>query len=284
MKPLRNRSLLLALLVWLAAPAGAQTPAVIRPVVSHAAPKRAISNSAFQPGEKLEFAISYSGWLTAGYAYFSVGKQLSTHKGKSCYVIQGTGRSVPAFDWIYLVRDSFTTYVDAQRLVPHTYERIVHEGDYNFADKVSFDHEQRRIRTGKKGEFEMDGLTHDLLSAFYYARNLGLTNFTVGQSYEMPVFLDDKTYNLGMTVLGREVVETELGKFNCLKITPKLVTGRVFKEDGEPMLLWVTDDANYIPIKITSPLVVGSVQVRLIKYSGLRHPLTAKIEPEKKKK
>lgn len=234
-------------------------------------------NKAFQPGERLVFRISYGGWLTAGEAEFNVSPKYTTLLGRKCYVIHGKGNSVGGFNWVYKVQDSFKSYVDAKKLVPYTYQRVVHEGDYEFEDEVWFDHAKQEIRTGKKGNHKMGKLTHDMLSAFYYARCLNLKDFKEGQSYEMPVFLDDKIYNLGLTVLGRETIRTPLGKYKCIKISPKLVTGRVFKEGDEGMVLWVTDDENYIPLRITSPLIVGSVRVELSGYYHLRNPVTSLV-------
>jgi hypothetical protein len=49
-------------------------------------------------------------------------------------------------------------------------------------------------------------------------------------------------------------------------------------EGGERMTIWVTDDENHIPIRIESPIIVGSIKVDMKSYEGLRHPLSSIIE------
>jgi hypothetical protein len=75
--------------------------------------------------------------------------------------------------------------------------------------------------------------------------------------------------------LGREVIETEAGKFAALKIRPQVVEGRVFK-DSEAITMWVTDDENHIPLRAQSEIWVGSLKADLIKMSDIRNPLTSK--------
>ncbi|MFN5145472.1 MAG: DUF3108 domain-containing protein [Bacteroidota bacterium] len=41
------------------------------------------------------------------------------------------------------------------------------------------------------------------------------------------------------------------------------------------MTVWVTDDANHIPVRIESPIVVGKVKVDMMGYSNLRYPLSS---------
>jgi hypothetical protein len=51
--------------------------------------------------------------------------------------------------------------------------------------------------------------------------------------------------------------------------------GRVFKEE-EAMHLWVSNDANKIPVRIQTDLLIGSLRADLTEYSGLVAPLNKK--------
>jgi hypothetical protein len=44
------------------------------------------------------------------------------------------------------------------------------------------------------------------------------------------------------------------------------------------MIVWVTNDQNKIPLYIETPIVVGTIKVKLISYKGLRNPESAKIK------
>lgn len=88
--------------------------------------------------------------------------------------------------------------------------------------------------------------------------------------------IDDEEYDMYVRYDGKEVYETKLGKFNCVKIKPLLMSGQVFKE-GEGMTLWVTDDDNRIPVRIESDLRVGRITCDLKSYGGNKYPFTSKI-------
>jgi hypothetical protein len=77
---------------------------------------------------------------------------------------------------------------------------------------------------------------------------------------------------MGIKFLGRETVATKLGKFQCLKFSPQLERGRIFKEQ-EGMTLWISDDLNHIPIRLESDLLIGSIKIDLSDYSGLSNIL-----------
>jgi Protein of unknown function (DUF3108) len=233
-----------------------------------------VTNNAFLPGEKLTYVLRY-GWFTAGEATFSVEIDQPIVNNRRTYHLRGTGKTVSAFEWFYTVRDEFDTWVDQDALLPYRYVRKVHEGKTKFVDEVKFDH-QTGVISGGKGTFTAQSLTFDLVSALYYSRCSDLRTTPVGQFVNVPVFLDDKIYPLGFKVLGRETVRIGYGKFRCLVITPKVVTGTLFT-DKDNLKIWVTDDENQIPIKIYSPLVVGNVNAELVSFANLRNPIAAAV-------
>jgi hypothetical protein len=52
-------------------------------------------------------------------------------------------------------------------------------------------------------------------------------------------------------------------------------SGRVFKAQ-ESVTLWITDDANKIPIKMKADLSVGSLRAELEQYKGLANAFKKK--------
>jgi len=229
----------------------------------------------FQPGEKLVYRVHY-GWLTAGEAVFEVYPKLYLVNGLIAYVFRGSGKTASAFEWFYKVRDYMDTYVDTAQMRSLLYYRYVNEGDFHFVDTVYFDYERMEVR-GRKGTFPMVDGVMDMLGAFYYARRLDIRSMPDGTVVPIPVFLDDKIYDLGMKILGREKIKTDLGTFRCIKITPLVVADRVFRGEAE-MIMWVTDDENLIPVKITSPVIVGNVSATLVRYENLKYPLSSRIK------
>ncbi len=229
----------------------------------------------FQLGEKLVYRVHY-GWLTAGEAVFEVYSKLYTVQGLPAYVFRGSGKTAATFEWFYKVRDYMDTYVDTAQMRSLLYYRYVNEGDFHFVDTVHFDYERLEIH-GRKGLFPMKDGVMDMLGAFYYARRLDIRSMPEGTVIPIPVFLDDQVYDLGMKILGRETIKTELGTLRCIKIAPLVVADRVFR-GKEEMLMWVTDDENLIPMKITSPVIIGSVSATLVRHEGLKFPLAARVK------
>ena len=91
-----------------------------------------------------------------------------------------------------------------------------------------------------------------------------------------PCSLIMKYINMYIRYVGKETIKTKYGKFNAIKFKPLLIKGTIF-EGGEKMTVWVTDDANHIPVRIESPIVVGKVKIDMMSYENLRHPLTSLI-------
>jgi hypothetical protein len=116
----------------------------------------------------------------------------------------------------------------------------------------------------------------DVLSAIYYARNIDFDRYKPGDKIPFSMFIDNEVYELFIRYLGKEVVKTRYGRYNAIKFRPLLIKGTIF-EGGEKMNVWVSDDRNHIPLRIESPITVGSVKVDMKGYSNLRHPFTSKI-------
>ena len=79
------------------------------------------------------------------------------------------------------------------------------------------------------------------------------------------------------TTWERKPSKQNMERFNAIKLKPLLLKGSVF-EGGEKMTVWVSDDANHIPIRIESPIVVGKVKVDMMSNKNLRYPLTSLIK------
>jgi hypothetical protein len=58
---------------------------------------------------------------------------------------------------------------------------------------------------------------------------------------------------------------------------PVVMKGRVFKNE-EDLTVYVSDDDNKIPLQIKANILIGSVKMTLTDYSGLKNPMTSKID------
>jgi hypothetical protein len=90
------------------------------------------------------------------------------------------------------------------------------------------------------------------------------------------MFMDDQVYSLYIRYMGKEIIKTRYGKFRAIKFKPMLISGTIF-EGGEKMAVWVSDDPNHIPLRIESPITVGSVKVDMMSYKNLRYPISSLV-------
>lgn len=229
--------------------------------------------NAFQPGEKIVYRVHY-GAVTAGEVSFEIDPTIYPYGNRKTYRYVVNAASASSFESFYKYKTYFETYVDTEALFPWRYTRTTQEGDYHYDDNVTFNHYTNTI-VGKKGTFQVNDNTQDIISVFYYARCLSFDKLTPGKIYKMPMtFLDDKTHAGAFKYYGKEVIKTPLGRITTHKVSPVLDDGSVFHGEEE-MKIWITADANKIPVKITSPVIVGSITVDLKSYSGLKNPFTS---------
>jgi hypothetical protein len=241
-------------------------------------PYRTVENDVFSHGEELKYKVFYDSWMTywitAGIGTMSISPESHTVQGRETFKIEVTGNSVGIFTLFYKVRDKFTSYVDKQAIVPLEFYRKTHEGSFRMFDEVVFDHENLSATSPKMVKHIPPGV-QDVVSAFYYMRTMDFDTAKKGDAYYIDFYLDDSVYNSRVIFMGRDWVETSLGKFYCMGFKPQVAQGDLFKEPY-PMMLWVTDDRNKIPILAKSGVYIGSITLELIEYKGLKYPLGEK--------
>jgi len=238
-----------------------------------------IKNNSFKEGEKLTFTVFYNMgfiWINAGEANFTT--EAETINGKKVFHITGDGKTNKSHEWIFKVRDKYETYIEADNMLPVKFIRDVHEGNISIYNHVTFDQNAGKAYS-TKGSYNVPHCVQDVLSTIYYARNINYNQYKPGDRIPFTMFLDDQVYSLYIRYLGKEQVTTKYGTFNAIKIAPLLIKGTIFK-GGEKMEVWVSDDENHLPLRVNSPILVGSIKVDLTACDNLRHPFNSMISSE----
>ena len=70
----------------------------------------------------------------------------------------------------------------------------------------------------------------------------------------------------------KETIKTKFGKIETYKIIPMLPKNNFFV-DEESVIIWVSNDANKIPIRVEIGLKIGALALDLRSYSGLKQDL-----------
>lgn len=230
-------------------------------------------------GEHLHYRIHY-GVLNAGTATLTA-KQIN-YKGTPHLYVKGIGRSTGAVRTFFKVDDLYESYINTQTGLPSYYVRNVKEGSYSQHLHANFNHanhtlvltDKKNPANGSKTINTVKGI-QDMLSAFYYLRNLGDSDLKTGKTVRLNVWVDDEMFPFMLRVDGTENVKTKFGTINCLKITPMVMSGRVFKAK-ESVTMWVTNDQNRIPVAIKAELAVGSLKASIEEYKNVMYPLNFK--------
>lgn len=229
------------------------------------------NNTSFKPGEKLTYRLSY-GVLDAGEAILTVDKTTKKVRGRELWKVRGTGRTISAFEWFYKVNDVYESYVDAQGMFPWMFVRRVNEGGYIINQDYTFYQHKKVVDNGKGKKFGVPSNVQDMISAFYYLRTLDYDHAKVGDVFTVNVFLDDELYPAKIRYKGKQVVKTRKGKIMCHKFAPVVQEGRIFETEKD-LTVWITDDANKIPIVAKAKIKVGSLKMHLVNYESLVEPL-----------
>lgn len=233
-----------------------------------------LNNKAFKRGETLSFRLHY-GIIDAGVATLGITEETKVIAGRKTMHVVGIGQSKGAFDFFYKVRDRYETYIDEESIVPWLFVRRVNEGGYKIEQDYVFNHYDDKVNVGNGETIKIQPNMQDMLSAFYHARALDLSNAKVGDTFMINCFMDKEVWPLKFKFAGRENVKTDAGTFKCLKFNPIVQKGRVFKTE-EDLTVWLSDDKNHIPVKGQANVLVGSIKMELTAFKGLANPV-AKI-------
>lgn len=236
---------------------------------------RVIPNKSFCTGEKVEYRVHY-GFINAAEAKVEVAKSVSVVNNRPCFKVNASGRTVGAFDLISRVRDTWRSYIDTSAILPHMFERQIQENKYRKEEKVMFNHNKDQAIASDKGEtktYAVPNNIHDIISGYFFLRTINFEKVTEGEVIEVPTFFDGEVYKLRVRYVGKDVIKTKFGKTRVLRLNPIIPNNKLFKGES-PMRLWISDDSNKIPLKAEVELVIGSLEMDIKAYKGLRKEIT----------
>lgn len=222
--------------------------------------------------------VLYDVFYTALGLYVKAGEATFTTKverlnGRTAFHIVAEGKTNDKYDFLYKVRDRYESYIDTATMEPLKFVRNIDENGHKHYENIAFNQAAKTAVTDK-GVFKLPDCVQDVISAVYCARNINFDNFKVDDKLPFKMFLDNEIYDMYIRYMGKEEIKTKFGKFRAIKFRPLLVKGSIF-EGGEKMTVWVSDDPNHIPLRVESPIIVGSVKMDMMGYGGLKYPLSS---------
>lgn len=239
----------------------------------------AVDDVVFSDNESIGYLAYYNWgflWVEAGEVTFSVNK----HSSSQNYILSAIGNSLPKYDWMFRVRDTFVSVVESKGLLPLGFRRRTNEGGYWVKNDYVFNNKSKLIYTktaNSNKETTLDsltskGCTYDLVSAVYFARCIDFSKLEIDAKVPITTVVDNEIHDLNVRYLGKETIELRNSKKKeeCIKFSVSLVAGTVFK-DGENMTVWVRNDKNRVPVMVEAKILIGSVKAILTNESNLKY-------------
>ncbi len=270
--------LLIALLICIGFTAAA-------PLIVWSQPINYSGKPSFGQTEKLSYRVAYHWgllWIDAADVEFSV--KNTNFDGQPAFHFHSTGISLKRWDWLFKVRDTFEVYVEQQSLKPLWHKRHTSEGGYVIHNIYHFDYHNNTVfaeieETRKPYHtltIPLKDPTYDILGATYVVRSLDFSRLKKGDSLIVNMVVDDQIFPLPIVYQGIETIRNRgRDRYECIAIDAILDEGTMFKP-GEALRIWLSNDANRIPVMMEAKVRVGSVKVYLDGYENLKYPLSSR--------
>jgi len=240
-------------------------------------------NTAIGSNEKLTFSASYnmSGLLNE---LAQVTMETSTvNTSKSTLLrLKCTAATYSKWDSFFKIRDLYESYVSPMSLTPYLYKRDINEGGYNKFMQYKFSHKTNTVESIKrklrkdgstweeKKHFKISASTKDIVTTIYQIRNMDIHKANPGDSQTLKVLFDNEEFSINIKYIAKETITTALGKMECYKLGISLNNSTILKGNNDNVL-WLTADANKVPVYSKFKIAVGNGELKIKTASGLKN-------------
>jgi hypothetical protein len=225
----------------------------------------------FGAGESVTFRITYA-HLLAGRATLSV--EPSQEGGRRVLQFVAEAKSQGFFSWLlqFRVDDRTLSAWDPATGCSLRIEKHLREGRVVRDQVVAFEPgSETAVVTDpkiKETRFDVGPCALDVLSAFFVTRARGVAE---GEGMSLPVFDNGRRYRLSVRLRGKERLDLPppLGKdVPTMIVEPLLLEGTGLFVKAGRLMIWLTDDARRIPVRLRSKVAIGSVSADLESYAA----------------
>ena len=242
-------------------------------------------NNTIAPGEKLVFSASYnmSGLLTDLAQVTMETSEVNT-SSSTLMRLKCTARTYKKWDNFFKINDLYESYVNPRTLTPYLYKREINEGGHYKYVKYNFDYKDRRVKSlrrqksknfesgywDRKANIPFSYGAKDLVSTIYHIRNLDIHKAPKGSSDTFTVLFDNVETKVRVTMLGKESIDTKLGRKDCYKLSISIANNDVLK-GSNTNVLWLTADKNKIPVYAKFKVAIGNGELKIQSATGLKY-------------
>jgi hypothetical protein len=223
-------------------------------------------------GEKSVYDVTYGG-ITIGKVALGVSPH-TTIQGRDVYHFFGRLKSAPFYSYVYELDDKIESFVEKTDFLPIKYSMLQQESKKTVNDLQLFDKEElksyfryKKVKKGeasfKKKDVFIPAFYHDSYSSMYFMRGLPLK---IGDKYQFPIVTRGNLWLMNVDVLGKEDIETKIGKRRAIKV--RIVTkytGELVKKGGV-IFLWFEDNDRRPMLQFKADVKLGSISGEIVSY------------------
>lgn len=241
-------------------------------------------NKTIAAGEKLVFTASYnmSGLLTEIAQVKMEASEVKTSKS-TLLRLKCTATTYKKWDNFFKIRDIYESYVNPKTLTPYLYKRDISEGGYYKFMQYKYNHKAKLVKSLKRKKNKKGGTwdenktvkignsTKDLVSTLYSIRNLDIHKATPGDQQNFTVLFDNEETVISIKYIGKERISTKIGSKECYKLAISMRGNNDILKGSNSNLLWLTADANKIPVYAKFKIPVGNGELKIQSATGLKN-------------
>lgn len=235
----------------------------------------------FRAGEKLTYMLNFKvGPVNTDVASVTLSIAEDEIDGRKALSSRLLGQTSRFYNTFFKLKEDFQSWFTPDNFEPLRFTRSSREGRYTctnfyrydygapspviYADVESSREPLRHVR------MDVDRCTFDPVTLFCLARNMDMTRVGEGVPVRLRFAISDEVCDIHFVYRGKDLKEMPgVGLVNAMKFSIEVVEGDVFTDDSD-LLLWISDDANRIPLCFEAPLKIGMVRGRLVAAEGLR--------------
>lgn len=220
----------------------------------------------FQVGETLVYEMSWMG-MKAGTSEIKI-SEITQLRGRITYHIEAIIKTSYFFSKIFKVDDHFHSYLDTELLMPLYYAEHIREGEFKIDRFTSF-YPEKGYAEYKGIQFPLPAEYQDPLTSLFAIR---ANMVPLGESLIVNTYSRRRHYPIKVTATEEAMIQVKAGNFWSVLYMPVLtVQGRVFTEKENKIFVWIAKDPPYLPVLITSKVMIGSVKAELVEYKLGKH-------------
>lgn len=169
-----------------------------------------------------------------------------------------TAETTNAAQRMFFAKDTISSYVDPETLLPYRSELQLVEGKRQSKETLTISQEYGTATTAQGKRIEMPVGTHDYLSIFYSVRSM---NLTPPKRNAVSILVNGRAKTLVITALKRETIQLGSQKIPAIQIS---LTTDDQAPDKFAFRAWISEDDRRLPLRLTAMTELGLLRADLV--------------------